>query len=155
MPRISITRGVSISSREAALNVAKIRSEIPVRQYLEVCHSAAMTGKLARFSHGPDGKLILSGQFDDLDPDQRIDLMRYLTNKALPDARELDPLLVAASGRDDLDANGRAILDAAAERIGSLSVEDLRRLAGSAAATPVPPSASASASAPDGPIRAG
>lgn len=116
------TSRLPATARAYVNQLTALRTNIPARQYLEILHSAALTGRLARFNHTPDGRLIPSGEFDEIDTSQRIEILNRLINKAIPDAREPDLQTLVAAERDDT-------VDTSAERVSALSDEQLRALA--------------------------
>jgi hypothetical protein len=74
------------AKRNAPGHLAELRACLHPGKYAELLHFAATTGKLATL----DDMGNPTGLFDLLDSDQRIDLMKYLLNKIVPDAPRVE-----------------------------------------------------------------
>jgi hypothetical protein len=102
---------------------ATLRRAIPLGTYLFMMHQVTMTGHMPRFDE--DGKP--TGTTDVISPDKRIELMKYLTDKALPELpRETVTINLSAEDARHLTAKDIHALPASELRriaSGELSVE--------------------------------
>lgn len=86
----------ALSRRTPQAVAAAIRASLPVGAYVKMLHDGAVRGRLPKLDHRGNP----TGQFHDLDTKDRIDLLKYLVNKVMPDKHEV----VAAANSDATDA---------------------------------------------------
>ena len=107
-------------SRNNAVEV--LRQALPLNTYLAILHQGATMGSLPILNES--GKP--TGEFVDLPPRERLETVKYLINKVMPDIRSTDPVTPPTSDlllEDDATAN--------------MTTEEL--IATIQAATPTPP----------------
>jgi hypothetical protein len=82
-----IPHAVRMTSRAArAAELAEIRDQLPIATYLELLHAAAMTGAIPDYDYEPgSGKAPkFTGTSTPLAPKERVKVLAYLIDKALP-----------------------------------------------------------------------
>lgn len=100
----------SAVARDRAAFVESARRAIPIGTYLQMLNHAVLTGEMP-IADPMTGQL--TSQTDKITTDQRMDLAKYLINKALPDLIRVEP-----AGDDGLK-------DASTDNIGA---DDLSKL---------------------------
>jgi hypothetical protein len=93
-----------------------LRESIPAASYMHLLHQGAMTGFIPRFT--PEGEP--TGEFDALNPHDRVDIARYLIDKIIPDAPKELALVAPA-----LPADAAVTVEA----LRNMPTEELLRLA--------------------------
>lgn len=87
-------------ARERSAQIESARQGIPVNAYLKMLHHAACTGEMPHYD--PDtGKL--TGTSDHVAPKERLDVIQYLVDKALPDLQRAPAALEDTLSEHDLD----------------------------------------------------
>jgi hypothetical protein len=89
---MAVTRYTNTALARRRLELEEIRAHLPIRTYLGALHEGFMTGYLPKFHRDPSGNWVP----DPVDPTipqsplserERMDIARYLVDKALPNQR--------------------------------------------------------------------
>lgn len=109
--------------RRKILENEELRANLPVGAYVKILHEAAVTGFMPRFT--PAGQP--TGQFDSLEPRERLDLTKYLIDKALPNAAA--PKTAEVIVEDDRAHRAERLTNPSNQDIAKLTEEELAELA--------------------------
>lgn len=126
---MSVLRLPKLAPARFQKNLQNIREAIAAPAYVALLHQGAMTGFLPRFD--VTGKP--TGEFDALNPHDRVDIARYLIDKILPDAPKELALVPPSNPEEDITA----------EVIRNLPTAELLALATTPTPTPTPEEAPA------------
>ncbi len=103
------------AATRVALLREEIRNAIPVAKYIQLLHEALATGRIPNIDPHTGKPL---GTWSEIPTRDRIDIAKYLINKALPDRPE--PAAQAVTGRD--------LLSMTSEQVKSLSSLQLAQI---------------------------